>query len=247
MTLQDSSGGRGLDGVGSRLAVLVVALLAVDAAWNVLFNTLLVRSGLAARMQVVYDLTLPLTTLGAVGGLVAAGVAGVAVLAAMARVFAPDTDALGGGETPVETVFAYGRAIVVAVVGVVAAGIGLAALVVPGLVVLVHLPLVFVAVATDGESIATAVDRTWTRARGNRARIAAIALAVVAVPLALVVVATLTALLSPAVELAVGVVVTAAAATAGVAAFTGIADSLDDTSTGSSRTDRVNPTASGRL
>jgi hypothetical protein len=246
MTLQDSSGG-GLDGAGSRLVVLVVALLAVDAAWNVSFNTLLARSGLAARMQVAYDLTLPLTTLGAVGGLLVASVVGVAVLAAMVRVFAPDTNALGGSETPVETLFAYARALVVGLVGAVAIAVGLAALVVPGLVVLVHLPLVFVAVASDGVSIGRAIDRTWTRASGNRARVAAVALAVVAVPLALAVVATLTALLSPAVELAVGVAVTAAAATAGVAAFTSIAASLDDTSAGSSRTDRVNPTASGRL
>jgi hypothetical protein len=246
MTLQDSSGS-GLDGAGSRLAVLVVALLAVDAAWNLVLNTLLARSGLAATMQVAYDLTLPLTLLGSVGGLLAASVAGVAVLAAMVRVFAPDTDALGGGETPIETVFAYGRAVVVGLVGVVAVVVGLAALVVPGLAVLVHLPLVFVAVATDGVSIATAVDRSWTRTRGNRARVAAVGLAVVSIPLALAVVATLTALLSPAAELAVGVVVTAAAATAGVAAFTRIADSLDDASTGSSRTDRVNPTAPGRL
>ena len=246
MTLQDSSGS-GLDGAGSRLAVLVVALLVVDAAWNLVLNTLLARSGLAATMQVAYDLTLPLTLLGSVGGLLAASVAGVAVLAAMVRVFAPDTDALGGGETPIETMFAYGRAVVVGLVGVVAAAVGLAALVVPGLVVLVHLPLVFVAVAADGEPIGRAVERTWTRARGSRGRVAAVGLAVVAVPLSLAVIATLTALLPPLVELALGVLVTAVACAAGVAAFVALADSMDGSNGGPSRTDRVSPTTSRQL
>ncbi|WP_251341615.1 hypothetical protein [Haloplanus halophilus] len=247
MTLQDSSAGRGVDGVGIRAVGLVVALLVVDAAWNLSLNTLLDRSGMAETIGVTFDVVLPLTVLGAVGGLAVSTVAGVAVLAALVRVFAPDTDALGGGQSPAETLLTYARAVVVALVGLVAAGVGLAALVVPGLVVLVHLPLVFVAVAGDGEPIGRAVERTWTRARGNRARVAAVGLAVVAVPLAVTVVATLTALLPPLVELAVGVVVTGVAAAAGVAAFTAIADSIDGQSAGSSRTDRVNPTASGRL
>ncbi|GAB3325941.1 hypothetical protein [Haloplanus salinarum] len=245
MTLQDSSTGR--DGVGARAAAVVVALLAVDAGWNLSLNTLLVRSGAAETLGTTFPVTVPLTTLGAVGGLVLSSVAGIVLLATLARVFAADTDALGAGETPAEMLAAYARAVVVTVVGVVAAGIGLAALVVPGLVVLVHLPLVFVAVAADGEPIGRAVDRTWTRAGGNRARIAAVGLAVVAVPLALAVVATLTAILPPLVELALGVLVTGVAAAAGVAAFTGIADSIDGSATGSARTDRVNPTASGRL
>ncbi|MFD1632493.1 hypothetical protein ACOZ4L_06820 [Haloplanus ruber] len=245
MTLQDSSAER--DGAGARAAAVVVALLVVDAAWNLSLNTLLVRSGAAETLGTTFAVTLPLTTLGAVGGLALASVAGLVLLAALARVFADGTGALGGGETLVETLAAYARAVVVGVVGVVAAGVGLAALVVPGLVVLVHLPLVFVAVAVDGDPIAQAVDRTWTRAGGNRARITAISLAVVAVPLALAVVATLTAMLSPVVEFALGVVVTGAAAAAGVAAFTRIAASLNGSGTGSTRTDRVNPAASGRL
>ncbi|WP_251329349.1 hypothetical protein [Haloplanus pelagicus] len=245
MTLQDSSAGRGV-GVGPRTAALVVTLFVVNAAWNVSLNTLLARTGLASSLGTTY-LTVPLTGLGAVGGLTAATVAGVAVLTALVRSFAPEADALGAGETPIETVLVYARAVVVAVGGVVAAGLGLAALVVPGLVVLVHLPLVFVAVAADGDPIGRAVDRTWKRARGNRARIAAVGLAVAAVPLALVVVATLTTLLSPVVELAVGVVVTGATAAAGAAAFTAISESIGESSTGASRSDRVNATASGRL
>jgi hypothetical protein len=247
MTLQDSSAGRDGGGVGPRAAALVALLFVVDAAWNPSLNTLLARSGTASSMQVAYDATLPLTTLGAIGGVTLTSVAGVVVLAALVRVFAPDTDALGGGETPAETLLAYARAVVVAFAGVVAAGIGLAALVVPGLVVLVHLPLVFVAVAADGQPIGAAIDRTWRRSGGHRARVAAVGLAVVAVPLAVAVVATLTTLLPPLFELALGVVVTGAAAAAGTVAFTSIATSLDETGRGTSRTDRVNPTASGRL
>jgi hypothetical protein len=243
MTLQDSAG---RDGVGTRAAAAVVALLAVDAVWNLSLNTLLVRSGVAETMNVGFDATLPLTTLGAVGGLALATVAGITVLAALVRTIATDTSALGSGETPVETLVTYLRAVAVTVVGLVAAGAGLAVLVVPGLVVLVHLPLVFVAVA-NGDPIGRAVDRTWTRVRGSRARVVAVGLAIVAVPLAFTVVTTLTAMLPSLVELAVGVVVTGVAAATGVVAFTRIADSLDDSSTGSARTDRVNPTASGRL
>jgi hypothetical protein len=246
MTLQDSSAGRGR-GARSRAVALVTVLFAVVAAWNLSLNTLLARSGAAASMQVTYDATLPLTTLGAIGGLVTSSVAGIAVLAALVRVFAPEADALGGGETPAETLLTYARAVAVGVGGVVAVGVGLAALVVPGLVVLVHLPLTFVAVAADGQPIGRAVERTWRRAAGNRARVAAVGLAVVAVPLALAVVAALTTLLPPLVELALGVLVTGTAATAGVAAFTDIATPLDGGASGRSRTDRVNPTASGRL
>jgi hypothetical protein len=246
MTLQDSSGASGLD-AGSRVVALVVALFVVDVGWNLSLNTLLDRSGVAATAGVAYDVTLPLTTLGAVGGLLAATVGGVVLIAALVRAFAPESDALGGDETPVETLVVYARAVVVAVAGTVAVGVGLAALVVPGVVVLVHLPLVFVAVATDGDSIGRAVDRTWVRVRGHRARVVAVSLAVVAVPLSLATVATLTALLPATVELVLGALVTTAAVAAGAAAFVAIAASIDGTSAGAAATDRVNPATSRQL
>ncbi|AZH24464.1 hypothetical protein [Haloplanus aerogenes] len=235
------------DAARSRAAALVVALFAVTATWNVSLNTVLARSGVAEAVRVTYDLTLPLSMTEAGAVLAVSTVAVVVVLAALARTFAPEVDALGGSETPAETAAAFARAVVVAVGGLLAAAIGLAVFVVPGLVVLVHLPLVFVAVAADGESIGRAVDRTWTRARGSRARVAAVGLAVVAVPLATAVVATLTALLLPVVELALGTAVTTVAAAAGVAAFTAIADSINGTGTDRSRTDRVAPTTSRQL
>jgi hypothetical protein len=231
----------------TRAAALVLTLFGVVAAWNVLLNTLLVRSGVAATLQVAYDPTVPLSAVGSVAGFAFVTVAAVAVLAALARAFAPDADALGVSETIGETVLAYARAVVVAVGGVVAAALGLALLVVPGLVALVHLPLVFVAVAAGGDPIGRAIERTWTRARGSRPRIAAVALAVAAVPLALAVIATLTALLSPMVELVLGVLVTAVAAAAGVAAFVTLADSLDGSSDETARTDRVAPSTSRQL
>jgi hypothetical protein len=196
---------------------------------------------------VTYDLTLPLTVLGAVGGVVLGAVAAVVLLAALVRAFAPDSDALGGDETPAETLIAYGRAVVVAVLGTVAAAVGLAALVVPGLVVLVHLPLVFVAVATDGVSVGRAVDRTWTRVRGHRARVVAVALAVVVVPLSFATIATLTELLPPLAELLLGALLTTVAAAVGAAAFTAIGASLDGGAADAARTDRVTPTTSRQL
>lgn len=242
MTLLGTSGA-----ARSRVAALVVTLFVVVAAWNALLNTVLTRSGLAATLQVAYDLTVPLSAAGAGVGLLVATVAVAVVLAALARTFAPDADALGGGETVGQTTLAYGRATVVAVGGVVVAAVGLGLLVVPGLVVLVHLPLAFVAVAADGVPIGRAVGRTWTRARGARARLVAVVLAVAAVPLALAVIATLTALLPPVVELALGVLVTVAAAAAGVAAFVALDDSLGDSSGGTARTDRVAPSTSRQL
>jgi hypothetical protein len=242
MTLLGTSGA-----ARSRAAALVVTLFVAIAAWNATLNTLLARSGLASAMAVAYEPTLPLTTLGAVGGLTAATVVVAVTLAALARTFAPESDALGTSETIGRTALAYTRAVVVAVAGAVAAAVGLALLVVPGLVVLVHLPLVFVAVAADGEPIGRAVERSWTRARGSRGRVAAVGLAVVAVPLSLAVIATLTALLPPLVELALGVLVTAVACAAGVAAFVALADSMDGANGGPSRTDRVSPTTSRQL
>ncbi|RCU46761.1 hypothetical protein DU504_05260 [Haloplanus salinus] len=242
MTLLGTSGA-----ARSRAAALVVTLFVATAAWNATLNTLLARSGLASTMQVAYEPILPLTTLGAVGGLTAATVTVVVTLAALARTFAPESDALGASETVGRTALAYARAVVVAVGGVVAAAVGLAFLVVPGLVVLVHLPLVFVAVAADGAPIGRAVERTWTRAGGSRGRVAAVGLAVVAVPLSLAVIATLTTLLPPLVELALGVLVTAAACAAGVAAFVALADSMNDSNGGTARADRVSPTTSRQL
>jgi hypothetical protein len=242
MTLLGTTGAARL-----RAAALVGTLFVAIAAWNATLNTLLVRSGLASTMHVAYEPTLPLTALGAVGGLTVATLAVVATLAALARTFAPDVDALGASETIGETARAYARAVVVAVGGAVAVAVGLGLLVLPGLLVLVHLPLVFVAVATDGVPIGRAVERTWTRTRGFRARVAAVGLAVAAVPLSLAVIASLTSLLPPLVELALGVLVTAVACAAGVAAFVALADSIGGSGNGSSRTDRVAPTTSRQL
>jgi hypothetical protein len=248
MTLQDSSaGGRAVDGVGSRAVALVVALFVVNAAWNVLLNTLVAGSGLAAAARLAYDVTLPLSTAGAAAGLAAATVVGVVLLAALARSATPETDALGAGESAGETLLAYGRAVVVAVVGAVAAAAGLAAVLVPGLLVSIHLPLVFVAVAADGDSIGRAVARSWSKARGSRGRIAAVGLAVAAVPLAVALIALFTDLLSPLAELAVGVVVTTVAAAVGVVAFAALGASLDGLQTGSSGTDSVTPSGSRQL
>jgi len=242
MTLLGTSGA-----VRSRVVALVTVLFALTAAWNASLNTLLARTGLAATMQIAYDPTLPLTTLGAAGGVAVATLALIVTLAALARTFAPDTDALGGSETVAETALIYARAVVVAIGGTLAAVVGFGLLVVPGLLVLVHLPLVFVAVTADGEPLGQAVARTWTRARGSRARVAAVGLAVVAIPLALAVIATLTTLLPPTVELALGVAVTTVATAAGLAAFVAIADSIDGTDAGSTRTDRVASTTSRQL
>lgn len=244
MTPRNSSPAFGVD---TRVAALVAALFVVDVGWNLSLNTLLTRSGLAATAGLVYDATAPLTALGAMGGLLAGTVAGSVLLAALARALTPESGALGGDEAPVETLLAYTRAVAVVVVGAVAVAFGLAALVVPGVILLVHLPLVFVAVSTGGVPIGRAVDRAWIRARGHRARITAVALAVAAVPFALATAATLTALLPPTVELVVGSAVTTAALATGTAAFVAIAASIEGASTESATTDRVTPTTSRQL
>ncbi|WP_248897893.1 hypothetical protein [Haloplanus halobius] len=219
------------------VAALVATLLVANAVWNLLLNTLLVRSGLAAAVRVTYDVALPLSGPQAVAGLALSTVATIALFTALARTFS--SDAFGGAAPSLDTALVYGRALVVAVGGTVAVALGLVALVVPGLVVALHLPLVFVSVAVDGDSVGQAVDGVWERMRGHRARVTAVGLAVVAIPLALAVIATLTTLLTPVAELAVGVVITTLAATVGLAVFTAIAESLGGTSAGSSRTGRL--------
>jgi len=248
MPLQDSSAGdRAVDGVGSRAVALVVALGVVNVAWNALLNTLVARSGVAATVRLAYDATLPLSATGAAVGLGVATVAGAVLLAALARSVVPESDALGAGESVGETALAYGRAVVVAVAGTVLGTVGLAALLLPGLLLFLHLPLVFVAVATEGDSIGRAVARSWSQARGARARIAALGLAVAAVPLAVALIALFTDLLSPVAELAVGVAVATVAAAAGVVAFAALVDALDGLSTGASSTDSVTRTGSRQL
>jgi hypothetical protein len=246
MPLRDSpTGRRAVDGVCPRAIALMAALFIVNIAWNTLLNTLVARSGAAAAARLAYDATLPFSAMRAAVGLAVATVAAVVILTAFLRSVTAEAGARGGSLG--EAALTYGRAVVVAVAGAVVAAVGLAVLLFPGLLVLVHLPLVFVAVATQGDSVSRAVGRTWPLARGAQARIAAVCLAVATVPLAVALIAIFTHLLSPVAELVLGAAVTTLAATAGVVAFAALTDSLVDLSAGTSGTGSAPRTGSRQL
>lgn len=217
-----------VDGVGSpRVLALAVVLVAVVGAWNVLLDSLLTATGVAAAAGVVYAVRLPVSAGVAAAGLAAATLLGTAALTALVRAFARDADPLGGSGGLGEAALAYGRSLVVAVGGTLAVAVGLVLLVLPGLVVLVHLPFAFVAVAAEGRSVAEAVGVTWWRVEGNRPGVVALVAAVGALPVAVAVAGPFVVGASPTVDLVAGVLVTGLAGVVGAAAFTATAETLD--------------------
>jgi hypothetical protein len=194
-----------------RPAVPAAAFVALVALVNGALNSLLAALGsvLGPSTHLEYAVAVPL------GGPSAALVAVLAAaLAAMAlawfvrSVVGTDEDGL----TPVPAarhLRRYGRGVAVASGGALAAVLGLALFVVPGLVVLVYLPFVFLAVVLDGETVRGAVESSHARIV-NRPLPAVTAtlvtgLAVVALCLG----GAATALLPPTVEFVVGSAATA--------------------------------------
>lgn len=238
-----------VDGMAStRVFALAVALVAVVGAWNVLLNTFVTATGAAAVVGVAYDVTLPLTANASSAGLVVATFLGVVVLTALVRAFATDPDPLGGDTGPYGTLLVYWRALVVAVVGGLGALVGLALLVVPGLVVVVHLPFAFVAVAAEGHTIDEAVELASTRVENNRPGVVGLLVAILALPFVVGVAVSLTAVLTPVAELAAGVTAIGLAGVFGAAAFTAAAETFGtDANDGPMQTGRTRSGTSRQL
>lgn len=116
----------------------------------------------------------------------------------------------------------FARATGVVIVGSIATALGFALLVVPGLVVLAHLPFVLIAIVLEDQPIAEAVKTGHTRVRTN---LVPVATATILTTLGLAAVTALgvyTSLVPPAIEVGAGATGTALVLLAGVYVFTSL-------------------------
>jgi hypothetical protein len=114
------------------------------------------------------------------------------------------------------------RATAVVAAGGVATALGFALLVVPGLVVLAHLPLVFVAVALEDQPIESAVKTAVSRVLAAPVPVAAATLLAALGLAAVTAFGVYTSLVPPAIEVAIGAAGIALVLLAGLYAFTGL-------------------------
>lgn len=210
-----------------RVLALAGAFVLVYAAWTAALNTVIVRLRATDGLGIAYGVTLPLAGPEASGVLAAATVVGAALLVLLVRSFARDSDVLGGNGSPVETLTAVWRGVVVVTLGTVATLVGFGLLLFPGVVVLAHFPLALVAVAADDASVGRAVELAWTRADGHRLRLGAVVLGFTLVAAGVGVAGAATALVAPVVEFALGVVLTGTIGVVATAVCTEFARGLD--------------------
>lgn len=135
------------------------------------------RSTLPPSLQFDYAVTVPLSPLGAGVVLLGAGILAVCSLALFVRSVGSDTSGEMRPFSVTETVLRLVRATAVVVVGMFAMLLGVALLVVPGLVVLVYFPFVFLAVVLDGQTVGGAVRESHARISARPGPVAATSLA----------------------------------------------------------------------
>lgn len=212
---------RGVGKLRSRRALaLTGAFVVVYAVWTASLNTVVLRLRATDGLGLAYGVSLPISGPQATAVLAASTVVGAALLTLLVRSVADDAEVLGGGGGVAETLLAVVRGVAVVVLGVVATFVGFGFLLFPGVVVLVHLPLAFVAVAADDASLARGVARAWTRADGHRFQLGLLVLGFTALAGGVGVAGATTALVPAAVEFALGVLLTGTLLVAAVAACT---------------------------
>lgn len=202
-----------------RPAVPALSFVILVAVLNSALNSVAAAVGpvLPASLQFEYAVAVPLGPAGAVLLAVGSGVLAVWSLA----LFVLSVDGAGPDSlSPSELLQRFGRATAAVVAGVLAAALGLVAFVVPGLVVLAHLPYAFVAVVLDGQTVAGAVRTSHDRIVARPGRAVATALGTVAVLLAVALGGALTSLLPPAAEFVVGGAASALVVLAGTSLLT---------------------------
>lgn len=182
--------------------VVLVALL--NGALNGIFAG--IRSAVPSSLQFEYAVTVPLTPLGAGVLFVGAGILTVCSLALFVRSIAGDSGFQLSPVSSNETLRRFSRATGVVIAGMLAMALGLALFVIPGLVVLVYLPFVFVAVVLDGQTVAGAVKASHTRIVARPVAVAVTALATALGLLGIGLIGVLSSVLPPTAEFVVGAV-----------------------------------------
>jgi len=213
-----TTGRRGHPAVPALSFVVLVAV--VNGALNGVLAG--VRSVLPPALQSEFAVTVPLSPLGAGLVSVGAGLLAVGALALFVRAVGETDSTERGPPSVTETVRRFARATAVAVGGVLAFALGLALFVVPGLVVLVYLPFVFVAVVLDGRTVAGAIEASHDRIVSRPAPVAATALGTALALVAVGLAGVASTVLPPAAEFVVGTVCSALVVLFGMYLLTGL-------------------------
>jgi len=204
---------------------VVPALIFVLAtyAFNLGLNTTLFRlQSVLPGVPQQPIVAVPLTTLGAGALLVVSGVAMTYSLSLFVRTAVESTGRTSGAPSFAIGAGQFARATGVVVVGGIATALGLALLVVPGLVVLAHLPFVLIAVVLEDQSIGQALATGHARVRTTPVPVATATLLTALGLAAVTAFGVYTSLVPPAIEVGVGATGTALVLLAGVYAFGGL-------------------------
>ncbi|CCQ37008.1 uncharacterized protein Nmlp_2858 [Natronomonas moolapensis 8.8.11] len=204
---------------------VVPALIFVLAtyAFNLGLNTALFRlqpvlPGVPQRAIVAA----PLTLLGAGALLGISGIAMTYSLSLFVHAAAESTGHTTSATSSAVGVGQFARVAGVVVGGGIATALGFALLVVPGFVVLAHIPFVLVAVVLENQSIEQAIKIGHARVRTDPVPVAAVTLLAALGLAAVTAVGVYTSLVPPAIEVGVGAAGTAVVLLVGVYAFTGL-------------------------
>lgn len=197
--------------------VPALSFVGLVALLNAALNTLLAGMGsaLPESLQFDYAVTVPLAPPGAGVLAVSAGFVTVCSLALFVRAVGNGSDSKLNPVPVTETLQRFARATGVVVVGTLGTVLGLALLVVPGLVVLVYLPFVFLAVVLEGGTVAGAIQSSHARISARPGPTAAASLGTVLTLVGIGLAGILSTVLPPAVEFVVGGIASAVVVLAG--------------------------------
>lgn len=187
-------------------AIPALSFVVLVALLNVALNSLFagVQSAIPPSLHFEYAVTVPLSPIGAGLLFIGAAILAVCSLALFVRSIAGTGNSKRTPVSSNETLRRFGRATAVVIAGIPVMALGFALFVVPGLVVLVYLPFVFVAVVLDGRTVARAVKASHTRVS---ARPVAVAVTTLSTALGLVgigLIGLLSSVLQPTAEFVVG-------------------------------------------
>ena len=164
----------------------------------------------------------PLALLGAGALLVISGVAMTYSLLLFVRTASERVGHTSNAPSSAVEVGQFARATGVVITGSIATALGFVLLVIPGLVVLAHLPFVLIAIALEDQPIAEAVKTGRSQVRTNLVPVATATILTTLSLAAVTAFGVYTSLVPPAIEVGVGATGTALALLAGVYVFTSL-------------------------
>lgn len=220
----DSTHGHGSPAQYWHLVIPALSVVGLVALLNVALNSLFagVQSAIPPSLHFEYAVTVPLTPIGSGLLFIGAGILTVFSLALFVRSIAGDDGTKRSPVPSTETLQRFGRATGVVIAGIPVMALGFALFVVPGLVVLVYLPFVFVAVVLDGRTVARAVKASHARISARPVAVAVTTLSTALGLIGIGLIGVLSSVLPPIAEFVVGGASSALVVLTGTSLLTGL-------------------------